>query len=177
MRTSVALPLPAAFRAALARTRRAAWLALFLLALLFWAQFLRPQSLGGNAGYVLVSGESMEPRYHTGDLVLVLKQSRYHAGQVIAYRVPKGDSMAGHQVIHRIIGGDANHGFIVRGDNRTAADVWRPKPEDIVGAKTLRIPAAVSVLRLLRSPLLLALLAASFAFVHLLARDDGKPAV
>ena len=118
--------------------------------------FLRPQSLGGPAGYVLVSGKSMLPLYHTGDLVLVERQSSYHVGDVIAYRVPKGDPMAGAQVIHRIIGGDAKHGFVVQGDNRTAPDVWRPKPEDIVGAKALRIPNAVVVLQYLRSPLLLA---------------------
>ena len=28
----------------------------------------------------------------------------------------------------------------MQGDNRTAPDVWRPKPGDIVGAKLLRIP-------------------------------------
>ena len=63
--------------------------------------------------------------------------------------------MAGAQVIHRIIGGDAKHGFIVQGDNRTAPDVWRPKPGDIVGAKALRIPDAIIVLQFLRSPIFL----------------------
>ena len=141
----------------------------------FWALFLRPQSLGGPAGYVLVSGHSMLPRYHTGDLVLVEHKSSYHVGEVIAYRVPKGDPMAGAQVIHRIIGGDATRGFVVQGDNRTAPDVWHPKQGDIVGAKALRIPNAVLVLQFLRSPVLLGLLAASFVFVHLLTggkRDD-----
>ena len=76
--------------------------------------------------------------------------------------------MAGAQVIHRIIGGDAKHGFIVQGDNRTAPDVWRPKPQDIVGAKALRIPNAIVVLQFLRAPIFLALLAASFVFVHVL---------
>ena len=116
----------------------------------------------------------MLPRYHTGDLVLVEKQPSYHAGQLIAYRVPKGDAMAGAQVIHRIIGGDAKHGFKVRGDNRTAMDVWRPRAEDIVGAKALRIPNAIVVLQFLRSPMFLALLAAIFVFVHMLARGDEK---
>jgi signal peptidase I len=184
---AVALPLPlprprgvelpelrvrAGTREAFARTNKAASIALVALMLLFWAAFLRPQSLGGNAGYVLVSGHSMLPRYHTGDLVLVEREERYRVGQVIAYRVPKGDPMAGAQVIHRIVGGDARHGFVVQGDNRTAPDVWRPKPGDIVGAKTLRIPNAVLVLQFLRSPLLLALLAACFAFVRVLARDE-----
>jgi signal peptidase I len=155
---------------------KAASIALVVLACLFWVQYLRPQSLGGNAGYVLVSGQSMEPRYHTGDLVLVERRQSYHAGQVIAYRVPKGDAMAGAQVIHRIVGGDARHGFVVRGDNRTAPDVWRPKLHDIVGAKALRLPNAIVVLQFLRAPLFLAILAASFVFVHVLVRGS-KPAV
>src|SRR5436190_24342339 len=152
-----------------ARANKALWVATVLLALLFWAQYLRPESLGGNAGYVLVSGQSMEPRYHTGDLVLVERRQSYRPGQVIAYRVPKGDPMAGAQVIHRIIGGDAEHGFVVRGDNRTAPDVWRPKPRDIVGAKALRLPNAIVVLQYLRSPLFLGILAAAFVFAHVRA--------
>jgi signal peptidase I len=166
-RLSVVQP-PHWLRGAFTRTNKVAGIAAVILACLFWMQFLRPQSLGGNAGYVLVSGQSMEPRYHTGYLVLVEKQHAYDAGQLIAYRVPKGDPMAGAQVIHRIIGGDAKHGFIVRGDNRTAPDVWRPKPQDIVGAKALRFPGAIVVLQYLRAPLFLALLAAAFVFVHVL---------
>ncbi|MEP6812893.1 MAG: signal peptidase I, partial [Actinomycetota bacterium] len=118
--------------------------------------------------------QSMEPRYHTGDLVLVEKHASYHAGQLIAYRVPNGDPMAGAQVIHRIIGGDAKHGFIVRGDNRTAPDVWHPKPQDIVGAKALRLPDAIVVLQFFRAPIFLGILAAAFVFVHVLMRG-AKP--
>src|SRR5438034_11407927 len=111
-----------AFRGAFQHVNTAAGIALLLLVCIFWAQFLRPQALGGNAGYVLVSGQSMEPRYHTGDMVLVERHSSYRVGEVIAYRVPKGDPMAGSQVIHRIIGGDGVHGFGRQGDNRTGAD-------------------------------------------------------
>ncbi len=145
-------------------------------AVVFWALFLRPQSLGGPAGYVLVSGQSMEPRYHTGDLVLVERQSSYHVGELIAYHVPKGDPMAGAQVIHRIVGGDAHHGFVVQGDNRTAPDTWRPKPADIVGAKSLRIPDAIIVLKYVRSPVILGLLAACFVFAHVLGSGAEKEA-
>ena len=181
VRVLAAVPAPAApprRRVTLARVGNAAGLLLAVAALVFWAMVLRPQSLGGPAGYVLVSGKSMLPRYHTGDLVLVEKRAHYHVGEVIAYHVPKGDPMAGAQVIHRIIGGDAEHGFVVQGDNRTAPDVWRPKPSDIVGAKVLRIPQAVVVLQFLRSPMLLALLAACFVFVRVLALGgdgDGAP--
>jgi signal peptidase len=158
----------------LRHTNQATSIALVVLALVFWALFLCPQSLHGRAGYVLVSGHSMLPRYHTGDLVLVERRSSYHVGEVIAYRVPKGDPMAGAQVIHRIVGGDATHGFLVQGDNRTAPDVWRPKPSDVVGAKAFRIPNAVLVLQFLRSPILLALLAACFVFVRMLG-SESKP--
>jgi signal peptidase I len=161
---------------AFSRANQAASIALAVLACLAWWQFLRPASLGGNAGYVLVSGTSMEPHYHTGDLVLVERKHTYRRGQLIAYRVPKGDAMAGAQVIHRIIGGDAKRGFVVQGDNRTAPDVWRPKPGDIVGAKALRIPNAIVILQYLRSPVFLALLAAAFVFVHVLAGGNGEAA-
>jgi signal peptidase I len=164
----------AQLRGAFERTNKAAGISLAILVCLFWAQYLRPQSLGGKAAYVLVSGKSMLPRYHTGDLVLVEQQPSYHVGQLIAYRVPKGDPMAGAQVIHRIIGGDAKHGFIVKGDNRTAPDVWHPKPGDIVGAKALRIPNAVLILQFLRSPIFLGLLAACFVFVRVLLPGDAK---
>jgi signal peptidase I len=157
----------------LVSANKAAGIAIAILVVLFWAQYLRPQTLGGNASYVLVSGQSMEPRYHTGDLVLVLRRRSYHPGQLIAYRVPKGDPMAGAQVIHRIVGGDAKHGFIVRGDNRTAPDVWRPKPVDVIGAKAVRIPNAIVVLQYLRSPIFLGILAAAFVFVHVLAAGGG----
>jgi signal peptidase len=82
--------------------------------------------------------------------------------------------MAGAEVIHRIIGGNAQRGFIVQGDNRTAPDVWRPKSGDIVGAKALRIPNAVLILQFLRSPILLALLAACFVFVRVLVPGDSE---
>jgi signal peptidase I len=147
-------------------------LLLTVAAVVLWALFLRPASLGGPASYVLVSGKSMLPRYHTGDMVLVERQSSYHVGEVIAYRVPKGDPMAGAQVIHRIIGGNGTKGFVVQGDNRTAPDVWRPKTKDVVGAKAVRLPNAVFVLKFLRSPLLLGLFAACFVFVRVFTREN-----
>jgi signal peptidase len=164
-RTPIAKPAP---RITLKRTWEILSIVLTIGACVFWASVLRPQSLGGPAAYVLVSGHSMNPLYHTGDMILVRHHDTYRVGDIIAYRVPKGDAMAGAQVIHRIIGGNATRGFVVQGDNRTAPDVWRPKSSDIVGSATLQIPHAVVVLQFMRSPLLLGLLAASFVFVFLL---------
>jgi signal peptidase len=179
MRSEIAVELAPALHINLKRAWEIVSIVLVVAACVFWAMFLRPQSLGGRAGYVLVSGQSMEPRYHTGDVVLVERQSSYRVGEVIAYHVPKGDPMAGAQVIHRIIGGNGVRGYVVQGDNRTAPDTWRPKDADVVGAKAVRLPQAVVVLQFLRSPLLLGLLAAAFAFVYLLVgrtTDDGAPA-
>ena len=107
-----------------------------------WFVALRPQRLGGPAGFVLVSGKSMLPTMHTGDLVIVHEHDRYRVGDVVAYRVPKPDPAAGAQVIHRIVGGSAQKGFVVQGDNRTAPDIWHPKDEDVIGSEWVHIPRA-----------------------------------
>jgi signal peptidase len=143
-----------------------------VLATLLW--FGLPQGLGGRAGWVLVSGTSMLPHYHTGDLVLVEHQSSYHVGQVVAYRVPKGQAGAGHVVIHRLIGGNGRTGWTAKGDNRTAPDFWRPTNHDVIGAKLLRIPDAWFVLRFLHTPLLLGLMAAFGVFFWIVLDGDGE---
>lgn len=144
-----------------------------LVAALLW--FCLPQSLGGRAGWVVVSGTSMLPHMHTGDLALVERQSSYHVGEVVAYRVPKGQVGAGFEVIHRIIGGSARTGWITEGDNRTLPDLWRPKDSDIVGARLLWIPKAYLLLRFLHTPLLLGLLAGFGIFFKIFLGDnEGK---
>jgi signal peptidase len=145
---------------------------LALIATVLW--FGLPQSLGGRAGWVVISGTSMLPHMRTGDLALVEKQSSYHVGEVIAYRVPKGQVGAGYVVIHRIVGGSGAKGWRMQGDNRTAPDLWYPKKRDILGAKSLRIPNAWLILRILHMPLLLALFAGFAAFFWIALGDDEK---
>jgi hypothetical protein len=41
---------------------------------LAWFLLLRPVTLGGPVGYVIVAGVSMEPAFHTGDLAVLLGQ-------------------------------------------------------------------------------------------------------
>ena len=146
---------------------------LAFVATLLW--FCLPQGLGGRAGWVMVSGTSMLPRLHTGDLVLVEHQSNYHVGEVVAYRVPQGQIGAGHVVIHRIIGGNGRSGWNVQGDNRTAPDLWHPTNHDVIGAKQLRIPHAWFVLRFLHAPLFLGLVAAFAVFFWLAFSGGGEP--
>ena len=121
-----------------------------------WIAFLRPAGMGGPAGYVIVSGESMEPLLQTGDLAIVTQQDNYSPGDVVAYRIPAGDVGGGMLVIHRVIGGSAEDGLILQGDNRDTPDMWRPRAGDVVGALRVYIPHAGTALFLLRTPLVIA---------------------
>lgn len=144
------------------------------LAIALWVFVLRPGSLGGPATYIVVSGTSMQPTMHTGDLVLSLKQDSYRKGDVITYAVPEGEDGEGTLVIHRIIGGNERTGFITQGDNRDGADLWRPKPEDIKGKRALLVPRGGQFLQLLRTPAALGVLAGLFAFIAVLVPPDEK---
>lgn len=145
---------------------------LAIVAALLW--FCLPQTLGGRAGWVLVSGTSMLPHLHTGDLVLVRHRSNYHVGEVIAYRVPEGEVGGGRIVIHRIVGGSGRIGWTLQGDNRTAPDLWHPTNHDVVGAKQLRIPNAWFVLRFFHMPVLLALFAGFAVFFWIAFTGHAK---
>lgn len=148
----------------------------FVAAVVLWAIFLRPQFLGGPAQLILVSGTSMEPQMHSGDLVLVMRGSGYRVGERVAYRIPRGEPAAGRVVIHRIVGGSPATGFAMRGDNRATNDRWRPVADDIVGTARLRIPAAGRVARAILTPIGLGLLGglAAFAFIAI-GPEAGDP--
>ena len=90
-----------------------------------------PVSWGGQMGYTVVSGHSMEPGMHTGDLVLTWRTDDYRPGEVITYFVPDGQPGAGAGVVHRIVAGDPQTGFTTQGDNRNGPDIWTPRTDDI----------------------------------------------
>ena len=133
------------------------------------AALLWPSSLGGKVDYVMVSGSSMEPGLHTGDLVLVRQGESYDEGDAIAYRIPEGQVGAGAVVIHRVIGGDGENGYVTQGDNRDEADDWRPTDGDVLGSRWALVPGAGSGIARLRTPLPLAVLAAMLSFFVLAA--------
>lgn len=101
-----------------------------------------PQSLGGSVAYIKVQGHSMDGTYKSGDLIVVRRHSHYAVGDIITYRIPKGDFGAGAQVIHRIIGGNGTTGFVTKGDNRKSADDWHPRNSDVIGESWVRVPGA-----------------------------------
>jgi len=130
-----------------------------------WFVMMRPAFLGGPVSYAMVLGVSMEPTLHDGDLALVRARDHYAVGDIAAFRVPRGQPGAGAIVIHRIVGGSADEGFITQGDNKDAPDPWRPTDRDTLGEMWLRIPGAGRILARVRGPFLLATLSAVLAFL------------
>ena len=78
----------------------------------------------GLIGYVDTNGDSMEPLYHTGDLVVIVRADQYHAGEVVAYHGGTGGQLV---TLHRIVGGNTN-GFVIKGDNNRSVDPTHPRP-------------------------------------------------
>jgi signal peptidase I len=164
----------------MSRVLRTAGKALTVLLCLGSAALVWPTSLGGATSYVKVSGTSMVPKLRNGDLVMTRSVGRYQIGDVVAYRVPKGEVGADLLVLHRIVGGSATRGFVTRGDNRDFNDPWKPKAADIIGEKWVVVSGAGNAMGRLRSPLALAvfasLLAAAAAFTMLRRRPPTNRA-
>jgi signal peptidase I len=136
-------------------------LALLIVLLAGWFAFLRPASLGGSVTYVVIRGDSMEPDLRSGDLLIVRAEPSYGRRDVIAYRVPDDEVGEGIVVVHRIVGGGADAGFTLRGDNNPSIDPWLPHGTDVVGKAWIVIPGLGRVLVAIRQPLVLAAIAAS----------------
>lgn len=132
--------------------RRSGSIVLTLAIIGLWATFLRPQSLGGPVTYLVIRGNSMEPVYHGGDLVIVRAAARYGTGDIVAYRVPAGEIGAGHLVIHRITGGDGEAGYLLRGDNNQSVDPWTPHLGDIAGSAWFAVPAIGRLMNAVHEP-------------------------
>lgn len=131
-----------------------------VLALLVLVLVFRPTSLGGFTSYIFVSGVSMEPTMHTGDLAILVPADTYRVGDIVAYHPAQAPTGT---IIHRITGGDAASGFVIRGDNRTTDDFDRPMPSELLGRSVVCIPSAGWLLETIRNPIVLGAIAALLA--------------
>lgn len=150
--------------------RRHLYVLLMVAALATWFMLLRPLALGGPATYVMVSGMSMQPTLHNGDLVVLQKQDSYGKGDVIAYAIPQGSIGAGKLVIHRIIGGTPSDGFVTQGDNRDKPDDWHPKLANVKGSLWVQLPGVGKTVSHLRTPPIFAAIAGGFTVFSLILR-------
>ncbi len=120
---------------------------------------LAPIQFGGNAAYVIVNGNSMEPTFHRGDLVIVRAADEYKVGDIVTYRHPQIGP-----VIHRIVG-RAGQQLLIQGDHNTWIDSYHPTEQEVIGAFWARLPAVGNVLSWLRRPLTMAVV---FAIVGII---------
>lgn len=133
------------------------------------AVFLLGQLVADHA--IVVSGESMEPGMHTGDLVVVWPRSQYSPGDEVAYRIPQGGPGAGVTVIHRVVE-EVNGSYVMLGDNNENVDPWRPTAEDVIGKRLVLLPNVGRVLLMLRQPGLLGPILAGVMTSWLLLRPE-----
>jgi signal peptidase I len=123
-----------------------------LLAGAFWL-FLAPPKIGGQSTYVITSGISMEPSFHTGDLAIVRPVTHYRVGDVVAYH----SSLLHVVVLHRIIAIHGGH-YVFKGDHNNFVDPTHPTRSELIGALWVHIPHGAVVFRWLHSPLTAAVL-------------------
>jgi signal peptidase I len=129
-----------------------------------------PVQFGGQSSYVIVAGNSMEPLYHQGDLVVVREEPRYQIGDVVAYF----DGQLKRYVIHRIVAGDPA-GFTLKGDHNGWTDSYQPVAREIIGRAWIQLPNLGRGVQSLRSPLAMGLLAALVGFLLVAAVRTSPP--
>lgn len=112
------------------------------------AWLLWPTNLGGCTTLTIVSGHSMEPTYETGDLV-VSRCGTPQVGDVVVYRPEQLD---GGRIIHRLVGGDGENGWVVQGDNNDWTDPFAPTDDEILGVAQLHVAKVGLVGRFVASP-------------------------
>lgn len=97
------------------------------------------------AGFVkarIVLTGSMEPTIAPGDIVLLAPTPRTQPeiGDVVAYTARRFSGESVGTFTHRIIGGNPQDGFLVKGDNNPSPDVQRPRVQDVSGVVFFIIP-------------------------------------
>jgi signal peptidase I len=85
---------------------------------------------------------SMVPTINPGDIIITAKPTQVvpHIGSIVAYTAKRFDGTPVGVFSHRIIGGDAQTGFVVKGDANPLPDVQKPKIPDINGVVVFVIP-------------------------------------
>jgi len=99
-------------------------------------------SFTGNVKARIVLTGSMSPAINVGDVIVTvpITQKEPQIDDVIAYQAKRfnGENVAVFS--HRIIDGDIENGFIVKGDANKSPDPQKPKAADILGVVLFTIP-------------------------------------
>jgi signal peptidase I len=112
------------------------------------------QQLGGPFASVTTHGNSMEPRIHQGDLVLVRESPTYEVGDSTAYWSDELDTV----VLHRIVAVEDGR-YTFQGDNNSWLDPETPTEDKLIGKEFVHIPQGGIWLDRVTSPAALGLIA------------------
>jgi signal peptidase I len=139
----------------------------FVLILIGWFVFA-PPAIGGQTSYIIVIGNSMEPTFYYGDLALIRTADTYEVGEIVTYKQPEIGT-----IFHRIIAIENGH-YVLKGDNNTWEDSYKPLDSEILGKYWFFIPSAGKFFQKLRSPGNFALIVIIFAiiFIYTLSMDS-----
>lgn len=110
-----------------------------------FAAILVTFSVLSSTGYVkarVVLTGSMEPTISPGDIVITAPATRVEpkVDDVASYQARRFDGAPVGVFTHRIIDGDAQSGWVLKGDNNPSPDVQKPKSNDILGVVIFVIP-------------------------------------
>ena len=99
-------------------------------------------SFTGTLKARIVLTGSMSPVIKAGDVIITTPPTHRtpKKGDIIAYTAKRFNGAPVATISHRIIGGDATKGFIVKGDKNPSPDVQHPTLNDITGVVILIIP-------------------------------------
>ncbi len=114
----------------------------------FW-----PASLGGSSHLIVVEGHSMQPTFHLGDIVITRDDPHPRIGDIIVYRIPKGQAGEGMLIIHRVKSIRADGTYQTQGDNRTTPDPFDVTSADILGSPVVAVPHVGRLIGLCSNPL------------------------
>ncbi len=141
---------------------------LLIVAAVAWWYFA-PTNIGGSTRYVVTSGISMEPRFHTGDLAIVRPASTYKVGEIVAYH----STLLHVTVLHRIIA-IHNGRYVFKGDNNDFIDPVYPTRSELLGKLWLHLPRGGLFLNALHTPLVAAVLCALLGLVLLAGAGEKR---
>lgn len=148
------------------RTRSAKIYFLVALTVGLWLLFA-PKVLGGKVSYIVVSGNSMEPNFHKGDLVLTRELPGYEVGDAVAYYHPLLDGIVFHRVVEITQGR-----YFLQGDANNWLDSYTPASDEVLGKKWVRLEGFGRYLEKARQPEWLAAIVVSFVLMTIWPGDS-----
>ncbi len=136
-------------------------IALALLAVTALSLFYLAPGPIGRTSYVTTFGNSMEPRIHKGDLIVVRARSHYAVGDDVAYR----SATLKQIVFHRIVAVEGTH-YVMKGDHNTWLDQDKPTRHEILGREIFHSAGGGEVLQSSRHPAMFSLFALATVFTY-----------